>query len=284
MDKVKLRRHETFCIREGWIQKGLGAINEYGNETFQREKGIKILGLGSNMVKSLKYWMIASHVIKSQPVKVELTEFGDVLWDEDRYLEDDFSWCLFHYFLSTDFEESPVIYYITNVYRKKIFNKEELCDEIYDHFKVKGYDSNKALILEDINMYIRLYQENRTDNPEENTISPLASLKLLESGLTSNDFTKTSIDPEKLDYRIVFYALERLYDKQFEVNAALADEKSPVKVFTLDKGIFSQYLNIMRNEGLITINKTAGLNTVNINRKIELPDLYRDYKNQKGGN
>ena len=59
MEKLKLRRHESFAIREGWIEKGLNAVNQHHKLTFSKSDGVKILGIGSNMVKSLKYWMVA---------------------------------------------------------------------------------------------------------------------------------------------------------------------------------------------------------------------------------
>lgn len=279
MDKIKLRRHETFSLREGWLQKGLDAVEIYGSDTFNKEKGIKILGIGSNMVKSLKYWMIAGNVIKSQLAKVELTEFGRMLCKYDKYLEDNFSWCLYHYFLSTNFEESPVIHYITNTFDKDNFNKEEISDEIFDYLRKKypGNEINKDSIVEDVNMYIRLYIEDEAKNPEDNFISPLSNLKLLENSYSSKNFAKTPIDTEILDYRIVFYILENIYEDSFELNEAISKEESPVKVFNLNKGVFSQYLNLMKNNSLITINKTAGLNTVYINKKVSLEEIFDDY-------
>ena len=279
MNKIKLRRHETFSLREGWLQKGLDAVEMYGGDTFNKEKGIKILGIGSNMVKSLKYWMIAGNVIKSQLAKVELTEFGKMLYKYDRYLEDNFSWCLYHYFLSTKFEESPIIYYITNIFDKDNFNKDEMINEIYDYLR-KMYpdcETNKDSIVEDVNMYIRLYIEDKVKNPEDNFISPLSSLRLLENGYSSKNFIKVPIDVEMLDYRIVFYILENIYKESFEINEVISNKKSPIKVFNLNRGVFSQYLNLMKNDGLITINKTAGLNTVYFNKKMSLEEIFDDY-------
>ena len=54
-EPLKLKRHETFSIREGWLEKGLNKCSQ-NPQCFQKDRGTKELGLGSNMVKSLRYW------------------------------------------------------------------------------------------------------------------------------------------------------------------------------------------------------------------------------------
>ena len=54
-------------------------------------------------------------------------------------------------------------------------------------------------------------------------------------------------------------------------------EKSPVKVFNLDKYVYLQYLDEMRQAGLVTINKTAGLNTVYIDEHLTLNQVFERY-------
>ena len=56
--KLKLKRHESFSIREGWLAKGIKNVREYRN-VFALPNATDILGIGTNMIKSLKYWMTA---------------------------------------------------------------------------------------------------------------------------------------------------------------------------------------------------------------------------------
>ena len=82
MIDLRLKRHETFSIREGWLEKGLNIIVE-NNECFKKDNGPRLLGLGSNMCKSLKYWLKATGIAKFGQV-AELTEFGNLLYKYDQ--------------------------------------------------------------------------------------------------------------------------------------------------------------------------------------------------------
>ena len=54
--KIKMKRHESFSIREGWLAKGIKDIKKDA-KVFSSPDATDILGIGTNMVKSLKYWM-----------------------------------------------------------------------------------------------------------------------------------------------------------------------------------------------------------------------------------
>ena len=209
-------------------------------------------------------------------LKMNLTNFAQALLKYDPYLEDDFSWCLFHYFLTTKSDESPVLNYITNVYKSKYLEKTSLFEEAKEYFS-KEYEFNEKSLMEDINMYFRLYEPDYFSNPEDNIVSPLSRLELLENGTERNTYYKSMIDLEKLNYLVVYFCLQELFDKSFIVDDLYKLEKSPVFVFNLEKGVIDQYLNIMKQNDLITINKTAGLNTVYLNNHFSLDELFNLY-------
>ena len=51
-EKIKMKGHESFSIREGWLTKGL--IEVYNNpKVFSEKELTDIFGIGTNMVKSL---------------------------------------------------------------------------------------------------------------------------------------------------------------------------------------------------------------------------------------
>lgn len=284
MDKesLKLRRHETFSIREGWIEKGLNSFSLFGAKAFSKESGTKTLGIGTNMVKALKYWMVGSNLITPSQ-NPALTEFGTLLLEYDPYMEDMFSWWMLHYYLVTNEIESPVLYYAFNRYKGKYIDKDTLKDEAVASFINRYPNCNEKLVAEDSQMVIRLYFDDSKDtNPEDNMSSPLSNLNLLEKDLSGSTYVKKQADFDSLHYLIVFYALTELYDDSFDISEAYEAEKSPCKVFNLSNGMFNQYIGLMKNNGLITLNKTAGLNTVYINKKLSLSELFEAYKKEGG--
>ena len=107
INKVKMKRHESFSIREWWLAKGLIAVKE-DSKVFSSSDATDVLGIGTNMVKSLKYWMTATSLIKEENKKMVLTELGDLIDKYDPYLEDIFSWWLIHLNLILNLEDSYV--------------------------------------------------------------------------------------------------------------------------------------------------------------------------------
>lgn len=99
-------RHETFCPRYGWLKKGFDGVFE-DPKIFDQEDAIERLGVGKNMVRSIRFWCMAFHVIEpaegssaklSGPMKV--TDFGKALFADDGwdpFLEDPASLWLLHW-------------------------------------------------------------------------------------------------------------------------------------------------------------------------------------------
>ena len=69
--KVKMKRHESFSIREGWLSKGLLSLKDNKN-VFTGQEATDLLGIGTNMVKSLKYWMLATGLIIEEKKQLKI--------------------------------------------------------------------------------------------------------------------------------------------------------------------------------------------------------------------
>ena len=83
-------RHETFCPRYGWLKKGFDRVAGYnGHEgdgnIFDRDDAIEKLGVGKNMVRSIRFWCMAFKIIEnaSGPLRIggtmKPTQFGEAL-------------------------------------------------------------------------------------------------------------------------------------------------------------------------------------------------------------
>lgn len=276
--QLKLNRHESFIIREGWIEKALNEING-GDRVFYKNEGIKNLGIGSNMVKSLKYWMTSAGIIQKQ--NSLLTNFGDKLYNKDSLLEDIFSWCLIYYNLVTDFDDCPILNVIFNKC-PKIFDKD-ICFAISkEEFSKKNLKFNEDFLNDDFSVAIRTLYSAITDiNPENNYYCPISNIGLIKK-IDNDHFEK--IIPEKscLNFLVVYLCL---VDCTKDMNTFQLDDldefdNNPYQIFNLDRDMLFMYLTEMENHNLIRIIRTAGLNTIYFIRKmneLEIMDYY--YKN-----
>ena len=107
---MKFRAHETFFIRKGWLYKGLRGVQNNQNVFIDKnENPMDVLGMGSNMVKSLRYWMQATQLTTESSVKGRsraqtLTDFAQIIRENDPYMEELGTLWLLHYKLATNKE------------------------------------------------------------------------------------------------------------------------------------------------------------------------------------
>ena len=82
--RIKLQGHEKFALREGWINKALKLLPDNA-DAFTRKDATDLFGIGSNMVKSLRYWMRALGL--TDTTGTELSPTGKLIAKYDLYLE-----------------------------------------------------------------------------------------------------------------------------------------------------------------------------------------------------
>ncbi len=267
---IKLKRHETFSIREGWLEKALNLINDEKN-IFSKNDATGILGIGTNMVKSLRYWLEATQIAIFPIGKMPyLTEFGNYLRQHDNYLERIDSWWLIHTHLVTNHNDAPVLNKIFNLKYSK-FEKEYLFDIIKDSFLNNGVIiTSDSSLKSDIDVAIRSYFNDDHSNPEDNMNCPLASLKLLSLGSGKVYYR---IQPEfiRLSYKVVFLGLilclkqnDYNINDEFNIEDVFSLDDNPLNIFNLTKSSFYLYLEQMKKNNLIYMTRTAGLNTAKI--------------------
>src|SRR5436305_598372 len=103
--------HETFPVRYAWLKKGVDAASADG-AVFRSDDAMIALGVGKNMVRSIRHWCLAAGVLEEAPSDsrkpsgvVRVTAFGQALFGEDGwdpYLEDPASLWLIHWKLASN--------------------------------------------------------------------------------------------------------------------------------------------------------------------------------------
>lgn len=278
INKVKMKRHESFSIREGWLSKGLLAVKE-NVKVFSCEESTDILGIGANMVKSLKYWLFATNLIKDEKNSIVITELGNLVLKYDPYMEDEFTWWMIHINMLLNQED----FYVGNVFFNKCisknFSKEDVYKIISEHLNQKKLDFNEKILVDEINTIIKTYVvDNTNDTPENNFNSPLADLELLKR-ISKDNYERLKPDYRSLNYLVVYYLVIQNLDGRdyLSIDELLKIQNSPSKLLNLDKNLFNDYLDDMRREGLITINRTAGLNMIYVANALDLEEIFKKY-------
>lgn len=280
--KVKMKRHESFSIREGWLAKGIKNVKEYGN-VFSLADATDILGIGTNMVKSLKYWMIATKLIEEHNREIKLTKLGELIYEFDPYLEDIFSWWLIHINLILNIEDAYIYNLFFNKCVGRSFSKRDIYEQLYFNLIKEKMDFNENILQDEVNMIIKTYTiDEKVDNPENNFICPLTELNLLRK-IDRDTYEKNKPDFRNLSYLIVYYLMLILAkDKEYiGIDDLLKNENSLGKIINLDKNLINEYLDEMKINGLVIINRTAGLNMIYFKKRLSLEEIASEY--YKGG-
>lgn len=283
---MKFARHETFPFREGWIAKGFRKIEEGQPDVFSKEDAIEQLGIGSNMVRSLRYWMQAvglTEEVKAKGKGQHLTEeFGQIIFDYDRYLEMDSTLWLLHYRLVKSKEWATTWYWFFNVFNRSEFDEELFLSELSRWVVDQGEDVARGSLKRDYDCLLNMYVKNDGKNiePEDNIGCPFQELGLIEPlDSRSKTFRLTrrnvaSISSDVLYYIILDYA-ETKGNGQLSIEELYTDPCSIGRVLALSYSDVIGVLERLQNEGKLRLTRTAGLNQVVISSTQSAADLLR---------
>ncbi len=276
-NKLRMKRHESFSIREGWLTKGCIELGK-DERVFSSPDAVNILGIGSNMVKGLKYWMIATGLAE-EAKGLQISDFGKLINKFDPYLEDVFSWWLIHINLILNKNDAYLYNIFFNKMNAKTFSKKDIFEKISEQLSMERIEFNEKILLDEVNMIIKTYTiDEKIDNPENNFICPLTDLKLIKK-VGKEIYEKNSPMYRNLNYLVIFYLLQRVMQERtyISIDEFIKCENSPIKLLNLDKNILNEYLDEIKRAGLIEINRTAGLNMIYINKNMSLEEIMIEY-------
>ena len=296
---MRFRAHETFAIRKGWLHKGMK--NVVNSPTVFIDKDVnpmEKLGLGTNMVKALRYWLqVAGLTYENQKTRMQfLTRFGKLVCENDKYIEEDGTLYLIHYFLSSNKEMGTSWYYFFNHYNATEFTKESYLESmkmfLYEQEKENGAKEIKfseRALLEDLDCILRTYLPSQTKySPESNMDSPFLDLQLLkvidakEKVYAKNSPLSLVINP-LIILAVIINEKEKLEEKDktkvsdIKISTLESAPNNIGRIFNLNNLTVAMYLDKLQNMGYIKVVRTAGLDIVKINEELTFIDVVEKY-------
>jgi len=225
-DKVAFGRHETFPLRYGWLPKGFRAIQK-DPKAFDSEDATTTLGVGKNMVRSIRYWLLATSVAENNRFGLVPTQLGrSLLTDDgwDPYLEDDATIWLLHWMLSSAPDQATVNFWFFNHFHKTVFSGQEAQTAFIDFCKENVKARFAATTAKkDAAVLLRMYVRSRTAGPvpQEDTLdSPLAALNLLSYSSTGRTYESRMQARPELPVEIVAFAASSMRASVYSMPAS----------------------------------------------------------------
>ena len=274
--KYRFSGHQTFVFRYGWLEKGVRLIQQ-NSHGFLDDDVLIQLGVGKNMVDSIRYWCIQTGLlIDANAGQMQLTDLGKFIFGEnnfsegnDPYLEDDATLWLLHWSLMQRAmlpeETWSSWHFAFYKWNKPEFTKTELQQAI--QLWSKGVSA--ATIERDVDCFVRNYAGTKGKSIEENFDSPFLALELIQ-GTSQQDLFRFNIGAKQnLPAEIVGYAILKFIDKigrQNNVNVqnCLYDSGSPGQIFKMNEGVLMDYMSELEKltDRKLIVDETAGLATI----------------------
>lgn len=181
-DRFGFSGHQTFPFRHGWLKKAVDAVRS-DRTVFRRDDAIVILGVGKNMVESIRHWGLATRVLEegSKGQGIGISEWGKLLFVDgyDPYLEDPGSLWLLHWLLVSNHARAATWYLAFNQYPYPDFQKESLARFVLTFAERLELRVSPNTVRRDVDCFVRTYTPSRpTDRlvPEDTFDCPLAEL------------------------------------------------------------------------------------------------------------
>jgi hypothetical protein len=270
-------QHQSFYLRDRWLPK---AIKEISNDErfFYDKQAFEKIGLGKNMVQSLRYWAVATNVVgeefsKERQKSHYITDFGNMLNKFDKSIQLNDSASLIHYFLTRQKEPSTVFYWFYNEYTQNVTSKEELINQFKEWVE---HNENKTVSLnslkKDIDCLIKLYTAGLNSvDPEEVIQSPLSKINLIKE--KKNIIMKYSPTYEEVGLIALMFVLLD-YCSRKEIDSLTVDQIYETK------GLWGKTFNLSRVQIVsaleqLSYEKHNGIKFVRTNQldTVQVPDI-----------
>jgi hypothetical protein len=249
--------HESFPLRYSWLKKGYdAAIADPG--VFASEDAVVALGVGKNMVQSIRHWCVVTKVLvpdkSTHGHRLSPSNLGERLlassgWDP--YIEDEATAWLLHWNLCSTGSWAPTWYWAFNILQGTTFNQQDLVTMLSDWVHEVGWDDVALSTLRrDIECLLHSYSSRRMGaaSVQEYSRCPLQGLELVEWDEASGLFHWFTGARPSLPTAVFAYSLCDYWSRVLPNRVSLDTqdicfaEGSPGRAFRLDEESVLEYV------------------------------------------
>lgn len=219
--KYTFSGHESFPCKSLWLKKGYDFV--IGGNDFNSPQAVIGLGVGKNMVASIRFWLKAFGITEND----KITWLGDYLFNEkngkDKYLEDIATLWLLHFNLV--FSEETTLYkmFFCGVQRERNHFERE---QVLTYVKLRMVEAGKMTLFnantvkKDIGVLLQNYSLPRKPQSNEDFSSLLIDLDLIRQSSESKGYYFNIDGKRKVTKEIFLYGVLKL--KELEGDNTIA--------------------------------------------------------------
>ena len=275
---ISFSGHETFTLRHGWLKKALDAVAT-DPHIFSNDRAMVDLGVGKNMVRSIRHWALATEVLAevsgTRGAELCLTHFGKLIFGQDGldpYLEDVNTLWLLQWKLTKHERRCTGWHWMFNLLRSDEFTRDLLFELFRSELRRRNIvGPSESSLKRDIDCAIRTYVGTRikTELLEESLECPLVELELVTEDFDGVLFRFNRGPKSSLSDEVFLYALLEFWETQTSRESLAFSELafgagSPGSSFKLDENSIASRLERLATitHGALIYDETSGLKQV----------------------
>jgi hypothetical protein len=282
--KYTFSGHESFQCRQLWLKKGYDFINK--NKSFTDDDAVVELGVGKNMVSSIRFWMKAFNLLTAED---QLTDFARKLLADDGYdpyMEDEGTLWLLHYQLVKKGFASTYSIVFNELRREKIeFSKDNFISFIKRKSETeKTFQFNAKTLQEDFSVLSKMYlrSETQTKDREDSFSGLLTELDLVKCYNKGKEefFIIENSERTEIPDEIILYAIldNENFDLSLSLNTIEQNNNSVGAVFAINKpGLQAKIENLASKFTNIVFNDQAGVKEIQFKKKPKAISILEKY-------
>lgn len=206
--KYTFSGHESFPCKTLWLKKGYDFVKEHGN--WNDADSVVKLGVGKNMVASIRYWMRAFGLTQNDV----LADIANYIFDSDNgkdpFIEDLGTLWLLHYLLVSTGEATLYKLIFTRFQRERLtFEREHLVSFVKrtmtEDGRLKTYNENT--VKKDVGVLLQNYVQPQKPQSMEDYSSLLIDLDLIRQSQDGKQYTFNVEGKRQLPLVILLFAI-----------------------------------------------------------------------------
>lgn len=264
--RLSFSGHETFPCRQFWLKKGYDFYKHH--EDFTDRVAVTEMGVGRNMVRSIRYWMRSFGLLDDDGNVTSLADYLLADDGQDPYLEDVGTLWLLHYMLVKT-EQASIYSLVFNELRKERieFTQDQIVNFLDKKCKAAERKISDNSLRQDTRVFINSYVRPRgkSGNVEDMFSALMIDLDLVhEVGRSDSGKEVYKLEGRKrpeIPNAIILYAI--LNEKQgnsINAKSLMVDRHNVGPVFVLtDDGLAEKLQEISSEFSDATYTEDAGI-------------------------
>lgn len=281
MVKYSFSGHESFACKSLWLKKGYDFVVQ--NRDFNAPDAVIYLGVGRNMVSSIRYWLKVCKIYDENGI----SWLGDYLFNnqtgKDPYLEDLATLYLLHFNLVFCGQASIYKMFFCDFQRERArFTKEQFAN----HIKYKLADEdlknqfNENTVKKDIDVLIHNYALPRKPQSNEDFSSLFIDLDLLRITEDGKEYYFNTEGKRKVPKEIFLYSLVELKNRDKDNTLPYDDIRHYVGMpFCMNDSEIIEMLKTLSDQysDFITYSDESGIRQLQFTKDISTEKILNDY-------